>query len=100
MPSNREIAHELGELYAKELSEDTDTIAGLVDAVQRILDAADRRGFERARKMAAQLHENINPASDQERLWGDPGAGAMGAVLEYRDAILAIPYTPEDDGNE
>jgi len=38
----------------------------------------------------AALHENINPASDAERLRGDPGAGAMGAIIEYRDAIRSM----------
>jgi len=44
---------------------------------------------------AAQLHQQINPASDQERLDGDPGAGAMGAVIEYRDAIRALKGNPK-----
>ena len=39
---------------------------------------------------AALLHENINPASNDERLNNVPGAGAMGAVIEYRDAIRAL----------
>lgn len=36
---------------------------------------------------AAMLHESVNPASDRERLDNVPGAGAMGAVVEYRDLI-------------
>ncbi len=43
---------------------------------------------------AAALHEEINPASDAERLRGDPGAGALGAVLEYRDKIRALLEFP------
>ena len=39
------------------------------------------------RERCALLHESINPASDGERLNGHPGAGAIGAVIEYRDAI-------------
>lgn len=39
------------------------------------------------RERCARLHEQINPASDEERLNGVPGAGAMGAVIEYRDLI-------------
>lgn len=39
---------------------------------------------------AAQLHESINPASDHERDHHAPGAGAMGAVIEYRDKIRAL----------
>lgn len=48
----------------------------------------DIRKAERER--CARLHENINPASDDERLAGHPGAGAMGAVIEYRDAIREL----------
>jgi len=40
-------------------------------------------------RYAASLFESINPASDMERQHGDPGAGAMGAVLEFRDLIRA-----------
>lgn len=39
---------------------------------------------------AADLFESINPASDAERLRGDPGAGAMGAVIEYRNKIREL----------
>jgi hypothetical protein len=51
--------------------------------------AAFDAGFRAATERAASLHESINPASDQERHDGSPGAGAMGAVIEYRDAIRA-----------
>lgn len=48
---------------------------------------------------AAALFEMINPASDTERLRGDPGAGAMGAIIEYRDKIrallLPLPQEPQ-----
>lgn len=37
----------------------------------------------------AGLHESVNPASDEERANNVPGAGAMGAVIEYRDLIRA-----------
>lgn len=47
-------------------------------------------GFNAATERAASLHESVNPASDMERHHGDPGAGAMGAVIEYRDAIRAV----------
>ena len=46
---------------------------------------------------AAALHESVNPASDAERLRGDPGAGAMGAVIEYRDKIRALLTSPTKD---
>lgn len=39
---------------------------------------------------AAALHESVNPASDDERIKGHPGAGAMGAVIEYRDKIRGL----------
>lgn len=42
------------------------------------------------RERCAQLHEQINPASDDERHHHCPGAGAMGAVIEYRDKIRAL----------
>lgn len=51
--------------------------------------AAFVAGFNAANEHAGALHEVIDPASDTERLRGDPGAGAMGAVIEYRDAIRA-----------
>ena len=43
--------------------------------------------IEAERERCARLHENVNPASDDERLHGVPGAGAMGAVIQYRDLI-------------
>lgn len=49
--------------------------------------AAFMAGFEAATERAASLHEQISPASDQERHDKSPGAGAMGAVIEYRDRI-------------
>lgn len=39
------------------------------------------------RERCAQIHESINAACDCERREGHPGAGAMGAVIEYRDLI-------------
>ena len=39
------------------------------------------------KERAASLHETVNPASDEERANSVPGCGAMGAVIEYRDAI-------------
>lgn len=50
--------------------------------------------LEGERERAATLHESVNPASDDERLKNLPGAGAMGAVIEYRDLIRseAINY--------
>lgn len=45
------------------------------------------QGFKDATERAADLHEQVNSASDAERLGKLPGAGAMGAVIEYRDKI-------------
>lgn len=39
------------------------------------------------RERCASLFESVNPASDDERLHNAWGAGAMGAVLEFRDLI-------------
>ncbi len=39
------------------------------------------------RERCAMLHESVNVASDDERFHGHPGAGAIGAVIEYRDLI-------------
>jgi hypothetical protein len=44
-------------------------------------------GYASATQRAADLHEQIDSASDAERLEKLPGAGAMGAVIEYRDKI-------------
>jgi len=52
--------------------------------------AAFMHGYTAALRDAAALHESINSSSDQERFNGDPGAGAMGAIIEYRDAIRRI----------
>ena len=46
--------------------------------------------WNEAIELAAQLHESINPASDEERQSDTPGAGAMGAVIEYRDKIREL----------
>jgi hypothetical protein len=47
------------------------------------------------RERCAQLHEQVNPASDDERLAHVPGAGAMGAVIQYRDMIRAAGIMEE-----
>lgn len=44
-------------------------------------------GFKVATERAASLHEQVDSASDAERLERVPGSGAMGAVIEYRDKI-------------
>lgn len=43
------------------------------------------------REACASMHASIDNACSHEREHGDPGAGAMGAVLAYRDAIRARP---------
>ena len=47
-------------------------------------------GYQTGVEAAASLHESIAPASDAERGRGAPGAGAMGSVIEYRDAIRRL----------
>lgn len=51
--------------------------------------AAFMAGFNAATERAASLHESVRPTSDAERQDKVPGAGAMGAVIEYRDLIRA-----------
>lgn len=55
--------------------------------VEGSLWAAFMAGFLAATERAASLHESVNPASDDERHHKTPGAGAMRAVIEYRDTI-------------
>jgi hypothetical protein len=43
--------------------------------------------FTAATERAASLHESIDPACSHEREHNAPGAGAMGAVVQYRDLI-------------
>lgn len=43
--------------------------------------------YTAATERAAMLHESVDPASNEERLNKVPGAGAMAAVVEYRDLI-------------
>jgi len=71
------------------------TPRGMVLA-RRIRDEAYRAGLEEA----ARLHEMINPASDAERLENIPGAGAMGAIIDYRDAIRARIGNNEPEGGQ
>lgn len=47
-------------------------------------------GFNAATERAASLHEQVNPASDDERHSSVPGAGGMGAVIQYRDLIRGV----------
>ena len=64
------------------------TTKALADAGYEINEAG---AIENMRERAAQLFERINPASDEERLSGEPGADSAMAILEYRDAIRALP---------
>lgn len=57
--------------------------------VQGSLWGAFMAGFNAATERAASLHEQVNPASDDERHNHVPGAGGMGAVIQYRDLIRA-----------
>ena len=57
--------------------------------------AAFMAGFCAAIEQAKMLHESVNPASDEERSNHVPGAGAMGAVIQYRDMIRAAGIMEE-----
>lgn len=60
------------------------------ESLATVLREAHRKGEESMRERASREHESVNPASDDERYHGAPGAGAMGAVIEYRDRIRSI----------
>lgn len=65
---------------------------GIVDAM-----IGDRvETMDETIEQCAMLHEQINPASDAERLEGVPGCGAMGAIIEYRDAIRQLARKEAD----
>jgi hypothetical protein len=53
----------------------------LLDLIARVREAE--------RERCAGLHEQVDPASDDERLRHVPGAGAM-AVIQYRDLIRSV----------
>lgn len=57
------------------------------DVTVEILVNGRSKDFYEGMRFAAELWESVNNASDMERHHGDPGAGAMGAVIEYRDLI-------------
>ena len=76
-------AHFLGEAPAHDPKDRQAATADTETAAREHDDEVRAQAFEEA----ADLHPNINPASDEERLRGSPGAGAMGAVIEYRDAL-------------
>jgi len=47
-------------------------------------------GWLAATEQARGLHEQVSPASDLERIHNAPGAGAMAAVIQYRDLIAKL----------
>jgi hypothetical protein len=47
-------------------------------------------GYLHATERATALAESVNPASDDERAVGTPGAGATSAIVEYRDLIRSV----------
>jgi hypothetical protein len=63
--------------------------AAYAEHLQGSLWAVFMAGYLAAIERAATLHESVNPASDDERIDHVPGAGAMGAVIQYRDLIRA-----------
>lgn len=64
-----------------------DTVDDLLSELEWQISELVQKTLRSERERCAMLHESVNPASDDERLHHDPGAGAMGAVLEYRDLI-------------
>ncbi len=78
-------SYELGPAYA-----DTKFRAQSPGQDVDIIFVAFQAGWRIATSRAAGLYEQINPASDDERLNHVLGAGAMGAVMDYRDAICRI----------
>lgn len=48
-----------------------------------------REGIRQGMERAANMHAYVKPACEHEREAGAPGAGAIGAVIEYRDLIRA-----------
>lgn len=70
-----------------------DEIVALRETIERqklVLSKGHAQTRDDALEEAARLHENIYPACEHERQKGDLGAGAMGAVIAYRDAIRAL----------
>lgn len=57
---------------------------------ERHIRNAHTEGWNAGLEAAASLHESMNAACDHERQRGDPGAGSMGVIVEYRDAIRAL----------
>jgi len=69
------------------LERDGEVSASLAAEFRSVAQEAHARGFEEARKRAAQLHEIVRTWCDHEP---DAGAGAMGTVIDYRDQIRAL----------
>lgn len=63
--------------------------AEITSAVQYARSQYEGAATAREREAYGNLHEVVDAACDHERLNGHPGARAMGAVIEYRDAIRA-----------
>jgi hypothetical protein len=63
------------------------------DCLAEAVAAALREAVAEEREACARLHESINADCDRDRIGrGDNGwcgCGAMGAIIEYRDAIRA-----------
>jgi hypothetical protein len=81
-PTPRQIAREfvadIGNC-TQDYAENTDGIA--IDTLEEMIEAA----LAGQRERLAQLHDSIDPHCDHEK--PGEGAGAMGAITRYRDAI-------------
>jgi len=59
------------------------------DTALAAIDAALEAAKDREAEACAVLHESVDGTCDHERNSNLPGAGAFGAVIEYRDIIRA-----------
>jgi hypothetical protein len=81
-------------MYGRADKNQQQSAASQIVSLYAKLDAQSASRYRAGLEAAARAHESVNPASDDERQKGLPGAGAMGAIIEYRDKIRALP-TPE-----
>ena len=65
-------------------------LTGLSNMISAALRAVEQRGIRKGLLRAADHHNSISAACDHERSNGDAGAGAMGAILEYRDLLRSL----------
>lgn len=88
-PMTREQKRRLDELrlFARDMAKNMDLAGKSAPEVEAycLTHLAAAQDYEN--EECARLFESINAASGAERLSKSPGADAMGAILEFRDAI-------------